>query len=96
MITTWKENGRPKYCFHAWRSFCGKPGSFHAVLGTDYTHTYANILRERCFGLSFLRRLLMRSWSTITSSQAECGTVAAGGFTVQQARCIHAPLIVRR
>ena len=55
-ITTWKENGRPNICFHAWSSFCGEPGSFYAVLGNLYqhTHTYANILRERCFGLSFL------------------------------------------
>ena len=95
-ITTWKENGRPNICFHAWSSFCGEPGSFHAVLGNLYqhTHTYANILRERCFGLSFLPlSAYAQLVETITHNEAECDEFAAGGFTVQQARCIHAPLI---
>ena len=95
-ITTWKENGRPNICFHVWSSFCGEPGSFHAVLGNLYqhTHTYANILRERCFGLSFLPlSAYAQLVETITHNEAECDEFAAGGFTVQQARCIHAPLI---
>ena len=86
-ITTWKENGRPNICFHAWSSFCGEPGSFHAVLGNLYqhTHTYANILRERCFGLSFLPlSAYAQLVETITHNEAECDEFAAGGFTVQQ------------
>ena len=52
-ITTWKENGLPNICFHAWSCFHGDRTAFFAVMGNLYqhTHTYANILREKCFAL---------------------------------------------
>ena len=55
-ITTWKENGLPNVCFHAWSCFHGDRTAFFAVMGNLYqhTHTYANILREKCFALNFL------------------------------------------
>ena len=55
-ITTWKENGLPNVCFHAWSCFHGDKTAFFAVMGNLYqhTHTYANILREKCFALNFL------------------------------------------
>ena len=48
-ITTWKENGLPNVCFHAWSCFHGDRTAFFAVMGNLYqhTHTYANILREK-------------------------------------------------
>ena len=55
-ITTWKENGLPNVCFHAWSCFHGDRTAFFAVMGNLYqhTHTYQNILREGCFCVNFL------------------------------------------
>ena len=55
-ITTWKENGLPNLCPHAWTCFHGDRTAFFACMGNLYqhTHTYANILREKCFCLNFL------------------------------------------
>ena len=55
-VTTWKENGKPNVCFHAWSCFHGDKTAFFAVMGNLYqhTHTYANIRREGCFAVNFL------------------------------------------
>ena len=55
-VTTWKANGKPNVCFHAWGSFHGDKTAFFAVMGNLYqhTHTYANIQREKCFCINFL------------------------------------------
>ncbi|WP_233512125.1 hypothetical protein [Absiella sp. AM54-8XD] len=55
-ITTWKENGQPNVCFHAWSCFHGDKTSFFVVMGNLYqhTHTYENIQREKCFCINFL------------------------------------------
>ena len=55
-VTTWKENGKPNVCFHAWSCFHGDKTAFFAVMGNlfQHTHTYANILREKCFCINFL------------------------------------------
>ena len=55
-VTTWKENGLPNVCFHAWSCFHGDKTAFFAVMGCLYqhTHTFANIKREKCFCINFL------------------------------------------
>ncbi len=55
-VTTWKENGLPNVCFHAWSCFHGDKTAFFAVMGCLYqhTHTFANIKREECFCINFL------------------------------------------
>lgn len=95
-ITTWKENGKPNVCFHAWGCFHGDRSAFFAVLGNLYqhTHTYANIQREGCFCLNFLPLCryddLVR---TIAENGEETDEFEAGGFTLAQARTVHAPVI---
>ena len=55
-ITTWKENGLPNLCPHAWTCFHGDRTAFFACMGNLYqhTHTYANLRRDGCFCISFL------------------------------------------
>ena len=95
-ITTWKENGRPNVCFHSWSCFHGDRTAFFAVMGCLYqhTHTFANIRREKCFGLNFLPiRYYDQLTATIRCNDAEQDEFLAGGFTLGKADCIHAPLI---
>lgn len=95
-ITSWKENGKPNVCFHAWSSFHGDKTAFFAVMGNlfQHTHTYANIQREKCFCINFLPisayDALVR---TIHQNQMETDEFAAGGFTLAPAKTIHAPVI---
>ena len=60
-ITTWKENGLPNLCPHAWTCFHGDRTAFFACMGNLYrhTHTYQNILRDKCFCLNFPRHPLL-------------------------------------
>ena len=95
-ITTWKENRKPNICFHSWSCFHGDKTAFFAVMGGLYqhTHTYANILRDRCFALNFLPVSRYDDLvSTIHHNQTEEDEFAAGHFTLQPARTIDAPLI---
>lgn len=95
-ITTWKENGKPNVCFHAWSCFHGDKTAFFAVMGELYqhTHTYRNILRERCFCLNFLPiRYYDSLVNTIHHNDLEDDEFAVGGFTLEEARTIHAPVI---
>lgn len=93
-VTTWKENGKPNVCFHAWSCFHGDKTAFFAVMGGLYqhTHTYANIQREACFGINFLPvSCYDRLINTIRGNEYEADEFQAGGFTVQDAKTIHAP-----
>lgn len=95
-ITTWKENGKPNVCFHAWSCFHGDKTAFFAVMGNLYqhTHTYANIQREKCFCINFLPiRYYDRLVDTIHSNDYETHEFQEGGFTLAEARSIHAPVI---
>ena len=95
-VTTWKENGKPNVCFHAWSCFHGDKTAFFAVMGGLYqhTHTYANIQREACFGINFLPvSCYDRLINTIRGNEYEADEFQAGGFTVQDAKTIHAPMI---
>ncbi|HIS01078.1 MAG TPA: flavin reductase [Candidatus Excrementavichristensenella intestinipullorum] len=95
-ITTWKQNGKPNVCFHAWSCFHGDSAAFFAVMGNLYqhTHTYANILREKCFGLNFLpARYYDALVETIHHNQEEQDEFAVGGFSLLQGEDISAPLI---
>lgn len=95
-ITTWKDNGKPNICFHSWSCFHGDKTAFFAVMGCLHqkTHTYANILRERCFALNFLPLSCYdRLMDTIRSNGDETDEFAAGGFAMEPAQTIAAPLI---
>ena len=85
-ITTWKANGRPNVCFHAWSCFHGDRTAFFAVMGNLYqhTHTYANILREKCFALNFLPIACYdRLVETIRRNGMEEDEFEAGGFAAE-------------
>lgn len=95
-VTTWKENGKPNICFHSWSCFHGDKTAFFAVMGCLHqkTHTYANIQREKCFGINFLPigdydRLL----KTIQENELQTDEFQAAGLTLDNAKTIHAPLI---
>ena len=95
-ITTWKENGKPNVCFHSWSCFHGDKTAFFAVMGNLYqhTHTYANIQREKCFCINFLPiSCYDRLVNTIHKNERDDDEFAAGGFTVSNAKTIHAPTI---
>ena len=85
-ITTWKENGLPNVCFHAWSCFHGDRTAFFAVMGNLYqhTHTYANILREKCFALNFLPIACYdRLVETIRRNGMDEDEFQAGGFALE-------------
>lgn len=95
-VTTWKENGKPNVCFHAWSCFHGDKTAFFAVMGNLYqhTHTYANIRREGCFAVNFLPLgRYDQLVETIRCNGEETDEFAAGGFTLARAKSIHAPVI---
>lgn len=95
-ITTWKENGKPNVCFHSWSCFHGDKTAFFAVMGNLYqhTHTYANIMREKCFCINFLPIDYYDNLvDTIHHNKTDDDEFEAGGFTQSDARTIHAPVI---
>ena len=95
-VTTWKENGKPNVCFHSWSCFHGDKTAFFAVMGNLYqnTHTYANILREKCFAVNFLpMRYYDQLVETIRQNEEDTDEFAAGRFTLAEAKSIHAPVI---
>lgn len=95
-ITTWKENGEPNVCFHAWSCFHGDKTAFYAVMGNLYqhTHTYANIQREKCFCINFLPiSFYDRLVDTIQHNEYNANEFTVGDFTLSFAKTIHAPII---
>ena len=95
-VTTWKENGKPNVCLHSWSCFHGDKTAFFAVMGCLYqhTHTYANIQREKCFAINFLPiSYYDRLVKTIHSNHMEDDEFQVGGFTMEAANAIYAPLI---
>ena len=95
-ITTWKENGKPNVCLHSWSCFHGDRTAFFAVMGNLYqhTHTYANILRERCFCVNFLPiSCYGRLTETIFHNDYDSDEFQTGDFILEEARTIHAPVI---
>ena len=95
-ITTWKENGKPNVCFHSWSCFHGDKTAFFAVMGNLYqhTHTYANILREKCFCVNFLPiSCYGRLTETIFHNDYDSDEFQTGDFILGEARTIHAPVI---
>ncbi len=95
-ITTWKENGKPNVCLHSWSCFHGDKTAFFAVMGNLYqhTHTYANILREKCFCINFLPvSCYDRLTETIFHNDYDSDEFQTGDFILEEARTIHAPVI---
>ena len=96
-ITTWKANGKPNVCFHAWSCFHGDKTAFFAVMGNLYqhTHTYANIQRDKCFCLNFLPiHYYDRLVATIHTNHEQTDEFAIGEFTLSPSKTIHAPAIL--
>ena len=95
-ITTWKDNGLPNVCFHAWSCFYGDKAAFFAVLGGLYqhTHTYRNLQKRRGFCLNFLPLSAYdRLVETIHKNGDDTDEFAAGGFSPERARTVDAPYI---
>lgn len=95
-ITTWKENGLPNVCLHAWSSFHGDPQGFFAVMGNLYmhTHTFANIKRDQVFGMNFLPLCYYDALvKTIHHNEMETDELMVAGLHFEKARTIPAPMI---
>ena len=95
-VTTWKENGKPNICFHSWSCFHGDKTAFFAVMGGLYqhTHTFANIKRDKCFGINFLPvSFYDRLIETINNNGDDTDEFKAGGFTAEEAKTVNVPLI---
>ncbi len=98
VVTTYKPDELPNVCPHTWSSFVsGKDGcGYYAVLGglMERTHTYRNILRDRCFCINFLSSTyydaMMRAISQNEDTRDE---FAVCGFTKAECKTIHAPRI---
>jgi len=95
-VTTYKPNGLPNVCPQSWSSFVSGKDGYYAILGglLPGSHTYENILRERCFCVNFLSPALcgamMRS---IEHNGDEADEFAACGFTPEPCAAIRAPKI---
>ena len=60
----------------------------------QHTHTYANIRQDKCFALNFLPLSCYdRLLETIAHNGAETDEFAAGGFTLERAESVAAPVI---
>lgn len=95
-ITTWKENGQPNICLHAWGCFHGDQNAFFAVMGNLYqhTHTFKNIQRDQCFCVNFLSiRYYEQLVNTIKMNETDTDEFVAGNFTLEHGKTIHAPII---
>ena len=94
-ITTWKANGEPNVCFHAWSCFHGDKTAFFAVMGGLYqkTHTYANIMRDKCFCINFLPIRYYDQLIATINQNDETDEFQVGNFTLEHAETIHAPMI---
>jgi len=98
VVTTYKENELTNVCPQTWSSFVsGKDGcGYYAVLGglMERTHTYRNILRERCFCINFLSSAYFDSMMrAISQNEEETDEFAVCGFTKAECKTIHAPRI---
>lgn len=98
VVTTYKENKLSNVCPQTWSSFVsGKDGcGYYAVLGglMERTHTYHNILRERCFCINFLSSAYFDSMMrAISQNEEETDEFAVCGFTKAECKTIHAPRI---
>ncbi len=98
VVTTYKENELSNVCPQTWSSFVsGKDGcGYYAVLGglMERTHTYRNILRERCFCINFLSSAYFDSMMrAISQNEEETDEFAVCGFTKAECKTIHAPRI---
>ena len=95
-VTTWKKNGKPNICFHSWSCFHGDKTAFFVVMGCLYqrTHTYANISRNKCFGINFLTiDYYDRLVDTIKHNDYEADEFQVGGFSLEKSKIVDVPLI---
>lgn len=54
LVTTYKENGIPNVCFHAWSTFTGEGENFYCILSMlNHQHTYKNIKERKDFCVNF-------------------------------------------
>jgi hypothetical protein len=96
-----KPDDLPNVCPHTWSSFVsGKDGcGYYAVLGglMERTHTYRNILRDRCFCINFLSSTyydaMMRA---ISQNEVTRDEFAVCGFTKAECKTIHARAHLRK
>ena len=95
VITTWKANGEPNACLHAWGFLIGDRDNYTSILGVlDYYHTYENILREREWCLNFPSLDdYEKCFQTIHVNEADNDEITEAGLTVELAQIIQAPRI---
>ena len=95
-VTTWKENGQPNVCFHAWSCFHGRQNSFlcgdgKSVSAYAYLRKYPErkMLLYQFLPISCYDRLV----ETIHHNNFEEDEFWVGDFTLTEAKEIHAPKI---
>lgn len=95
-VTTYKKGRIPNVCPQSWSSFVSGTDGYYAVLGglMTHTHTYQNIIREKCFCVNFLSPAyydaMMRS---IESNGETTDELKVCGFTPASCKEIDAPSI---
>ena len=95
-VTTYKPGGVPNVCPHSWSSFSSGSDGYYALLSgwSVQSHTYRNILRDKCFCINFLSPeyfdALMRS---VSQNADDTDEFAACGFGLSPSEKIAAPRI---
>ena len=95
-IGTYKKNGKPNVCFHAWSAFQGEGDGYYVILAgiSKNCHTYKNVLRDKSFTVNFLSKDYYDALiKTIFHNKDEDNEFLAGGFTAGKAETVNAPVI---
>lgn len=95
-ITTFKKNGKPNVCLHAWSTFQGDGNAFYAIMTGIYkdSHTFENINRTQEFCINFLSKDYYDGLiNTIKNNNDEDDEFYAGGFTIEKATAVTSPRI---
>jgi len=95
LVTTRKASGAANANLHSWGFLVGEGEHYSSLLALlDYTHTYANILREGEWCLNFpSAELLPQCSATIACNGPDNDEIIDAGFTVEPAQTVQAPRI---
>jgi len=95
IVTTRKANGAPNANLQSWGLLIGEKGNYSSLLALlDHSHTYANILREGEWCVSFPSfKHYPQCFETIYCNAPDNDEITEAGFTIESAKTVRAPRI---
>jgi flavin reductase (DIM6/NTAB) family NADH-FMN oxidoreductase RutF len=95
LITTRKANGAPNANLHSWGLLIGEKDNYSSLLALlDDTHTYANIMRDGEWCVSFPPfEYYHQCYETVWSNSPDNDEISDAGFSIEPAKVIHSPRI---